>query len=79
MAGTQDGDESIWEEATLNQMLSDPDFEAEFGRERTEEEQIEHEMFKAATILSEPSTQMSVGRDEPTDPDDPDPDICEEI
>jgi hypothetical protein len=55
-------DRSIWHDAPLAVYLTDDDFAAEFGRERTEAEAEAHEMFNDAASLAEPSTHLEAGR-----------------
>lgn len=50
--------DDIYQDATMNQMLTPEDFQREFGRPRTEKEQQEYEMFNDAAKLAEPSTRM---------------------
>lgn len=50
--------DDIYQDATLNQMLTPEDFQREFGRPRTEKEQQEYDMFTDAAKLAEPSTRM---------------------
>lgn len=57
-------EDSIWEGAPLELYLSDEDFEAEYCRERTEEEKKAHEMFADAAMLADPSTWLESSKEE---------------
>lgn len=51
---------SIWEDATPELYFTDLDFEEEFGRSRTPEEQAAHEIFCEAAELEE-AAQITIG------------------
>lgn len=49
---------NIYQDATLNQLLTPEDFRQEFGRPRSEPEQHEYDMFSAAAMLADPNTTI---------------------
>jgi hypothetical protein len=54
----ENSEDGIYQEASLNRMLTPEDFQAEFGRPRTEEEQAEYETFSHAARLADPETHV---------------------
>jgi hypothetical protein len=54
-------DDDIWASAHAALYLTDLDFEEEFGRVRTPDEQAAHELFAMAALLAEPDSELVWG------------------
>jgi len=57
-------DRSTWEELPLAATLTDDDFEEEYGRVRTDEEQVEHDLATQLLALEDPAVTLCAHHDE---------------
>ena len=61
---TDGNTDNIYQEATLNQLLTPEDFEQEFGRPRSQLEQQEYDMFSAAVMLADPDVTITCWKED---------------